>query len=101
MCPLKLDFYFEIQLCYHRYISNDGNEIYCHKFWFFLSRRLATPRSLVCLLTRVSISDTCVSSSLTLVGFCISTKLIQLVGFEYFQGLQDKAHNQIVLYIFI
>ena len=32
MCPLKLDFYFEIQLCYHRYISNDGNEIYCHKF---------------------------------------------------------------------
>ena len=25
--------------------------------------------------------------------------LIQLVGFEYFQGLQDKAHNQIVLYI--
>ena len=32
MCPLKLDSYFEIQLCYRRYISNDGNEIYCHKF---------------------------------------------------------------------
>ncbi len=32
MCPLKLDLYFEIQLLLHRYISNDGNEIYCHKF---------------------------------------------------------------------
>ena len=84
MCPLKLDFYFEIQLCYHRYISNDGNEIYCHKFWFFLSRRLATPRSLVCLLTRVSISDTCVSSSLTLVGFCISTNADTVGWFRVF-----------------